>query len=37
MYKKQFEAVAAAGANNWDDEGKAVVLSLALCGQALQI
>jgi hypothetical protein len=35
MYKKQFEA--AAGANNWDDAGKAVALTLALCGQALQI
>jgi predicted aspartyl protease len=35
MYKKQFEA--AAGANNWDDEGKAVALTLALRGQALQI
>jgi purine nucleoside permease len=35
MYKKQFEA--AAGANNWNDEGKVFVLTLALCGQALQI
>jgi hypothetical protein len=31
MYKKQFEA--AAGANNWDDEGKAVALTLALRGR----
>jgi hypothetical protein len=35
MDKKQFEA--AAGANNWDDEGKAVALTLALRGQVLQI
>ncbi|KAH0818866.1 hypothetical protein GEV33_003925 [Tenebrio molitor] len=35
MYKKQFEA--AAEANNWDDEGKAVALTLALRGQAVQI
>jgi hypothetical protein len=35
MYKKQFEP--ATGANNWDDEGKAVALTLTLRGQALQI
>jgi hypothetical protein len=34
MYKKQFEP--ATGANNWDDEGKAVALTLTLRGQALQ-